>query len=62
MTSMTDLVWRIVMKLKSSPIRPERCRRLITCIRYDDANCCRDIEAGQRVVDRVQAERVLWSI
>ena len=62
MPSLVDVFRRLLGASHSVLMKPDRCRRLITCIRREDRNCCRDIEEGRQAVSRVQAERALWSM
>jgi hypothetical protein len=62
MRSLVDFVRRILGMVASEPMKRDRCKRLITCIRREDRTCCRDLEAGRHAVARVQAEREIWSM
>jgi hypothetical protein len=62
MRSLIEFVRRILGLVSSNAMKPDRCKRLLTCIRCEDKQCCRDLEAGRHGVSWVQAEREMWSI
>lgn len=62
MRTLVDFVHFGLGMVSSNAMKPDRCKRLLKCIRREDKQCCRDLEVGRHAVFRVQAERAIWSI